>query len=72
MILCDVHTHSNNSFDAENTAEEMCKSALNKGFYAMAITDHCEAPFIKFGYNEEFEILTKEYLCHFCKPKTHR
>ncbi len=54
MILCDVHTHSNNSFDAENTVEEMCKSALNKGFYAIAITDHCEAPFIKFGYNEEF------------------
>ena len=54
MILCDVHTHSNNSFDAESTVEEMCKSALNKGFYAIAITDHCEAPFIKFGYNEEF------------------
>lgn len=44
MILCDVHTHSNNSFDAESTVEEMCKSALNKGFYAIAITDHCEAP----------------------------
>ena len=36
MILCDVHTHSNNSFDAESTVEEMCKSALNKGFYAIA------------------------------------
>ena len=54
MILCDVHTHSNNSFDAESSVEEMCNSAVNKGFYAIAITDHCEAPFMKFGYNEEF------------------
>ena len=54
MILCDVQTISNNYFDAEYTVEEMCNAALIKGFYAIAITDHCEAPFIKFGYNEEF------------------
>ena len=54
MILCDAHTHSDNSFDAQSTVEEMCYSAAKKGFYAIAITDHCEAPFIRLGYNEEF------------------
>lgn len=59
MILCDVHTHSNNSFDAENSVDEMCNSAIAKGFYAIAITDHCEAPFIRFGYNKEFGDFSK-------------
>ena len=54
MVLCDAHTHSDNSFDAKSTVEEMCDSAAKKGFYAIAITDHCEAPFIRLGYNEEF------------------
>lgn len=60
MILCDVHTHSNNSFDAENSVEEMCNSAISKGFFAIAITDHCEAPFIRFGYNKEFGDFSKK------------
>lgn len=47
MKICDLHTHSNNSFDAKNSVDEMCQSAINKGLYAIAITDHCEAPEIK-------------------------
>ena len=38
MKICDIHTHSSNSFDAENTVEEMCNSACNKGLFALAIT----------------------------------
>lgn len=49
MILCDMHTHSNNSFDAKNTVDDMCKSAVSKGLYAISITDHCEAPEILLG-----------------------
>lgn len=49
MILADLHTHSNNSFDAKNSVDEMCQSAVNKGLYAIAITDHCEAPGIALG-----------------------
>lgn len=54
MKLCDLHTHSNNSFDAKNSVDEMCKSAVDRGLYAIAITDHCEAPMIKNGLDCEF------------------
>ena len=59
MKICDMHTHSNNSFDALNSVDEMCQSAINKELYAISITDHCEAPMIKegklckFGYFDE-------------------
>lgn len=54
MKICDIHTHSSNSFDAENTVEEMCESACNKGLFALAITDHCEAPEILLGSESEY------------------
>lgn len=54
MKICDLHTHSNNSFDAKSTVDEMCLAAINRGLYAIAITDHCEAPFITCGYDCEF------------------
>lgn len=66
MKLCDMHTHSDNSFDAKNTVEEMCKSAINRGLYAIAITDHCEAPMIKDGENSKYgyfdKTIPKSYL----------
>lgn len=54
MKLCDLHTHSNNSFDAKNSVDEMCQSAIDKGLFAIAVTDHCEAQFIPYGENCEF------------------
>lgn len=54
MILCDLHTHSVNSFDAENTVDEMCRAAIARGLEAIAVTDHCEAPFISCGEDCEF------------------
>lgn len=59
MNLCDFHIHSNNSFDAENTVDEICRSAIDKGLFAVAITDHCEAPMIKDGENCEFGCFDK-------------
>lgn len=54
MILCDIHTHSVNSFDAKDTVDDMCKAAVDMGLYALAVTDHCEAPFINCGEDCEF------------------
>lgn len=54
MKLCDLHTHSNNSFDAQNSVDEMCESAIKSGLYALAITDHCEAPMIGEGKKCEY------------------
>ena len=54
MKLCDMHTHSDNSFDAKSTVDELCQAALDKGLYAIAVTDHCEAEYICLGENCEF------------------
>ena len=54
MKICDLHTHSNNSFDASDSVDKMCESAVNKGLYAIAITDHCEAPLLDISADTEF------------------
>lgn len=43
-IICDCHTHTDNSFDAENSLFEMCEKAIEKGISVLAVTDHMEAP----------------------------
>lgn len=42
MNLIDCHTHSTNSPDGSSPAEEMVKTACEKGLTAYALTDHCE------------------------------
>ncbi|MBQ1507172.1 MAG: histidinol-phosphatase HisJ family protein [Ruminococcus sp.] len=54
MLICDMHTHSNNSFDAKNSVDEMCAAALKRGVGVIAVTDHCEAPSIGLGEECEF------------------
>ena len=65
MKICDMHTHSDNSFDAKSSVDEMCLAAIERGLYALAITDHCEAPFIRFGHDCEFgcfdELIPKSF-----------
>lgn len=59
MKLCDLHIHSNNSFDAISSVEELCNSAIDRGLYAIAITDHCEAPDIIKGDDCEYGCFDK-------------
>ena len=40
--IVDVHTHSIHSFDGNDSVEELCKSAIEKGAKVIAITDHCD------------------------------
>lgn len=54
MKICDMHIHSNNSFDAISTVDELCLRAIEQGLYAIAITDHCEAPMIKDGKKSKY------------------
>lgn len=65
MIYCDMHTHSDNSFDAKNSVVEMCRAAIDRGLSVIAVTDHCEAPFIRFGADCEFgcfdELIPKSF-----------
>ncbi len=59
MKLCDLHIHSDNSFDAISSVDEICNSAIDRGLYAIAITDHCEAPDILKGDNCEYGCFDK-------------
>lgn len=65
MVLSDMHTHSVHSFDAKDTVDEMCRAAIERGLYALAVTDHCEAPLICFGADCEFgcfdELIPQSY-----------
>lgn len=59
-ILADMHIHSDNSFDADNTVLELCQSAVEKGIGTIAITDHMEAPEIKLGDRSVFGDMIKQ------------
>lgn len=50
--ICDTHTHSSNSFDAQDSVLDMCKRAAELSLSAIAITDHCECNF----YGEPHEV----------------
>lgn len=52
--ICDSHVHSNNSFDAESSVREICETAVKKGLDTVTITDHMEAPEIRFGDKSVF------------------
>ena len=54
MILCDIHTHSDNSFDAKSSVDAMCEAAVKRGLSVLAVTDHCEAEYIRCGEDCEF------------------
>lgn len=44
----DSHTHSECSFDGNESIQQMCEHACDAGLYSLTITDHCEC-------NEYFE-----------------
>ena len=41
-FLSDSHTHSKYSEDGADSVMMLCKNALDQGFYAITVTDHCE------------------------------
>lgn len=40
--VMDLHTHSNFSFDGNDSCDELCQAALKKGAGVLAVTDHCD------------------------------
>lgn len=52
-VTADSHTHSNNSFDAENSVSQMLEKANEIGLNYLTITDHFESAFY-YKPNEEF------------------
>ena len=53
-MLCDLHIHSDNSFDGESSVRELCESAVEKGISVITVTDHMEAPEIRLGDRSVF------------------
>ena len=41
-ILCDMHTHSENSHDGKTTVIDTAQMCLKNGVFAFAVTDHCD------------------------------
>lgn len=42
LLPMDLHSHSENSMDANHPVQEMCEAAIKKGIAIYAITDHYE------------------------------
>ncbi|MGN0521267.1 MAG: PHP domain-containing protein, partial [Eubacterium sp.] len=40
--IVDMHTHSDHSFDGNDSCIELCENAISNGAMAIAITDHCD------------------------------
>lgn len=63
MNICDSHVHSENSFDGESSVLEICNTAVQRGINTVTITDHMEAPEIRFGdksvYGNAIKSITK-------------
>ncbi|MGI6269101.1 MAG: histidinol-phosphatase HisJ family protein [Candidatus Howiella sp.] len=50
--ILDLHTHSDNSPDADHSVSLMCEYAVKNGVRGLAVTDHCECnAYIRDGYN---------------------
>ena len=41
-MTCDLHIHSQYSFDGTASLEEICHSAREQGVDIIALTDHCD------------------------------
>ncbi len=41
-FISDSHTHSENSFDGNDSVAMLSERALNLGLYSLTVTDHCE------------------------------
>lgn len=55
MLFCDSHTHSNFSFDAEQSVSELCASAASKGINRIALTDHYDIDCILDGFYDDYD-----------------
>ncbi len=58
----DLHLHSHLSHDGAGTVEEICRSALEEGLRAIAVTDHLDYFYHKAPEGSDFQALKQEIL----------
>ncbi len=56
MILCDTHTHTHFSFDGEQTADDICATAVAHGASRVALTDHYDIDCMLDGLYPEYDV----------------
>lgn len=61
-LLMDNHMHTTVSGDSRAPAEELCRSAVEKGFSIITFTDHCEVDKVPEDFNRMLVSLTQQ-LC---------
>lgn len=69
MIYCDSHTHSNYSFDATQSVEELCISAIEKGIKCIALTDHYDIDCILDGLYPDYDAAAAKAAADSCREK---
>ncbi len=69
MILCDSHTHSNFSFDATQSIEELCTSAIAKGIKRIALTDHYDIDCVLDGLYPDYDAASAKAEADRCREK---
>lgn len=69
MIFCDSHTHSNFSFDATQSIEELCISAIEKGIKRVALTDHLDIDCVLDGLYPEYDAAAAKAEADRCREK---
>ena len=69
MIFCDSHTHSNFSFDATQSIEELCISAIDKGIKRVALTDHLDIDCVLDGLYPGYDAASAKAEADRCREK---
>ncbi len=67
MICVDSHTHSNFSFDATQSIEELCISAIEKGIKSIALTDHCDIDCVLDGLYPGYDVAAAKVEADRCR-----
>ncbi len=55
MFICDSHLHTINSFDGQNTLDDICAAALEKGLSEISPTEHCDIDCILDGIYPKYD-----------------
>lgn len=69
MLWSDSHNHSNFSFDAEQSVDELCKSAVANGFSRIALTDHYDIDCILDGFYDDYDVVSAHREAEACREK---
>lgn len=64
--LLDLHTHTDNSPDAEHSGMILCEYAVRKGLRGIAFTDHCE---VDAFYTEHYDRILRQSFFEMHKAK---